>query len=63
MKIVSIDVYANNSRTVVYGGNILSFHFFEALDEHFEGQSFSPLNFCTLSNILIAFRTIQLRLF
>ena len=36
MKIVFIDVYANNSSTVVYGGDILSFHFFEALNDNFE---------------------------
>ena len=31
MKIVFIGVYANKSRTVVYGGDILSFHIFEKL--------------------------------
>ena len=36
MKIVFIDVYANNSSTVVYRGDILSFHFFEALNDNFE---------------------------
>ena len=36
MKIVFIGVYANNSSTVVYGGDILSFHFFEALNDKFE---------------------------
>ena len=59
MKIVFIGVYANNSSTVVYGGDILSFHIFEALNDNFEAQ----LNFCTLSNILIVFRTMQLRFF
>ena len=29
MKIVFIGVYANNSSTVVYGGDILSFTFFK----------------------------------
>ena len=28
MKIVFIGVYANNSSTVVYGGDILSYHIF-----------------------------------
>ena len=32
MKIVFIVVYDNSSSTVVYGGDILSFHFFEALN-------------------------------
>ena len=36
MKIVFIDVYAFYSSTVVYGGDILSFHFFEALNDNFE---------------------------
>ena len=36
MKIVLKGVYANNSSTVVYGGDILSFHFFEALNDIFE---------------------------
>ena len=36
MKIVFIGVYAFYSSTVVYGGNILSFHFFEALNGIFE---------------------------
>ena len=36
MKIVFIGVYANNSSTVVYGGDILSFHIFEALNDNFE---------------------------
>ena len=36
MKIVFIGVYANNSSTVVYGGDILSFHIFEALNGNFE---------------------------
>ena len=36
MKIVFIVVYHNNSSTVVYGGDILSFHFFEALNDNFE---------------------------
>ena len=37
MKIVFIVVYDNyNSSTVVYGGDILSFHFFEALNDNFE---------------------------
>ena len=36
MKIVFIGVYINNSSTVVYGGDILSFHFFEALNDIFE---------------------------
>ena len=31
-----IGVYANNSSTVVYGGDILSFHIFEALNDNFE---------------------------
>ena len=35
MKIVFIGVYANNSSTVVYGGDILSFHIFEALNDNF----------------------------
>ena len=35
-KIVFIGVYANNSSTVVYGGDILSFHIFEALNDNFE---------------------------
>ena len=35
MKIVFIGVYANNSSTV-YGGDILSFHIFEALNDNFE---------------------------
>ena len=34
--IVFIGVYANNSSTVVYGGDILSFHIFEALNDNFE---------------------------
>ena len=34
MKIVFIGVYANS--TVVYGGDILSFHIFEALSDNFE---------------------------
>ena len=29
-------VYANNSSTVVYGGDILSYHFFEALNDIFK---------------------------
>ena len=29
-------IYANNSSTVVYGGDILSFHIFEALNDNFE---------------------------
>ena len=36
MKIVFIGVYAINSSTVVYGGDILSFHTFEALNDNFE---------------------------
>ena len=36
MKIVFIGVYAFYSSTVVYGGNILSFHFFEVLNGIFE---------------------------
>ena len=36
MKIVFIGVYAINSSTVVYGGDILSFHIFEALNDNFE---------------------------
>ena len=36
MKIVCIGVYANNSSTVVYGGDILSLHIFEALNDNFE---------------------------
>ena len=36
MKIVFIGLYANNSSTVVYGGDILSFHIFEALNDNFE---------------------------
>ena len=35
MKIVFIGVYANNSSTVVYGGDIF-FHIFEALNDNFE---------------------------
>ena len=36
MKIVFIGVYAINSRTVVYGGDILSCNIFEALNDNFE---------------------------
>ena len=36
MKILFIGVYANNSSTVVYGGDILSFDIFEALNDNFE---------------------------
>ena len=36
MKIVFIGVYAINSRTVDHGGDILSFHIFEALNDNFE---------------------------
>ena len=36
MKIVFIVVNENNSSTVVSGGDILSFHFFEALNDNFE---------------------------
>ena len=36
MKRVFIGLYANNSSTVVYGGDILSFHIFEALNDNFE---------------------------
>ena len=37
MKIVSTPgVYATPSTTVVYGGDILSFHIFEALNDNFE---------------------------
>ena len=36
MKIVFISVYANNSSTVVDGGDILIFHIFEALNDNFE---------------------------
>ena len=36
MKIVFIVVYDNNSSTVVYGGHILSFYFFEALNDNSE---------------------------
>ena len=36
MKIVFIGVYTINSSTVVYGGDILSFHIFEALNDNFE---------------------------
>ena len=36
MKILFIGVYAINSSTVVYGGDILSFHIFEALNDNFE---------------------------
>ena len=36
MKIVFIIAYYNNSSTVVYGGEISSFHFFEALNDNFE---------------------------
>ena len=45
MKIVFIGVYANNSSTVVYGGDILSFHIFEALNDNFEAYIFSQLRF------------------
>ena len=36
MKIVFIVVNDNNSSTVVNGGDILGFHFFEALNDNFE---------------------------
>ena len=46
MKIVFIGVYyANNSSTVVYGGDILSFHIFEALNDNFEAYYFHSLLF------------------
>ena len=34
--IVDFVVYENNSSTVVYGGDILSFHFLETLNDNFE---------------------------
>ena len=36
IKLYVLAWYANNSSTVVYGGDILSFHIFEALNENFE---------------------------
>ena len=36
MKIVFIGVYANNSSTVVYGGDIFPLHIIEALTDNFE---------------------------
>ena len=35
-KLYLLAYYANNSSTVVYGGDILSFHIFEALNDNFE---------------------------
>ena len=58
------------SNTVVYGENeymvnlvTVYFHYFEALNDAFEVQIFSGLNFYTLPKTLIAFRTMQLRFF
>ena len=36
MKVVFIFADDNNSSTVVNGGDILDFHFFEALNDNFE---------------------------
>ena len=41
MKIVFIGVYAINSSTVVYGGDILSFHIFEALNDTLKHNIFT----------------------
>ena len=40
MKTVFIDVNVNNSSTVVNGGDILGFHFFEALNDNLEAYFF-----------------------
>ena len=63
MKIVFIFVNDNNSSTVVNGADILGFHFFEALNDNHEAWFFSQVHLYTPSDILIAFRAMQLRFF
>ena len=46
------------TRVVYVRGNILSFHIFD-YNDNFERIIFSQLNYCTLSNIRIVFRTGQ----
>ena len=61
MKIVFIGVYANNAAQYVYGGDILSFHIFEALNDNWEAKETSQLQCHPHWNILKAFWTMQLR--
>ena len=51
----------NNSSTVVYGGDISNFHFFEALLMISLKQDIFTAHFYTPSNILVACRTMQVR--
>ena len=56
-------VYDNNYSTVVYGGNIVRFHSFKALNNNIEAQLFLHVHFYASSDLLMACRTRQLRFF
>ena len=63
VKVVFLFVGEEKYSTIVIGGNILDFHFFEALNDNFEASFFTGQFLHVTSDILIACRAVQLRFF
>ena len=63
MNFLFSDVYDNNYSRVVYGGNIIRFPLFRALNNNLEARLFLHVHFYASSDLLMACRTMQLRFF